>query len=139
MFSIQLTAKIENMEVLVQSVSSIAGKMGFTAKRIREIELAVEEALVNIINYAYPCGVGDIKITCIQEDSPRAFVIEIEDTGVAFDLLSLKDPDISADLSERQIGGLGIFLIRKLMNDVQYRRKNNRNVLTLVAYPPNET
>lgn len=138
MSSIQLTAKIENMEMLVQSVSSVAGNLGFTAKRIREIELAVEEALVNIINYAYPNGEGDIKVTCTREDS-RALVIEIEDTGVAFDLMLLKEPDISADISERQVGGLGIFLIRKLMNEVKYRRKHNRNVLTLVAYPSDRT
>lgn len=135
MSSIQLPAKIENMELLVQFISDIAGKLGFSGKRVKEIELATEEAFVNIINYAYPDHSGDIKVTCSQDNS-NAFVIKIEDTGIAFDLLSLKDPDISAGISDREVGGLGVFLIRKLMNKVQYHRKNNKNILKLIVHLP---
>ena len=135
MSSIQLPAKIENMELLVQFISGIARKLGFSGKRIKEIELATEEALVNIINYAYPDHSGDIKVTCTQEPS-KAFVIKIEDTGIAFDVLSLKDPDISAGISDREVGGLGVFLIRKLMDKVLYHRKNKKNILELIVHIP---
>jgi serine/threonine-protein kinase RsbW len=135
MSSIQLPAKIENMELLVQFISDIARKLGFSGKRIKEIELATEEALVNIINYAYPDHSGDIKVTCTQ-DTSKAFVIKIEDTGIAFDISSLKDPDISAGISDREIGGLGVFLIRKLMDKIRYHRKNKKNILELVVHIP---
>jgi serine/threonine-protein kinase RsbW len=131
--SIQLPAKIENMELLVQFISDIARNFGFPGKRIKEIELATEEALVNIINYAYPDHSGDIKVTCTQDPS-KAFIIKIEDTGIAFDITSLKDPDISASISDREVGGLGVFLIRKLMDKVQYHRKNKKNILKLVVH-----
>jgi serine/threonine-protein kinase RsbW len=135
MSSIQLPAKIENMGLLVQFISDIARKIGFSGKRVKEIELATEEALVNIINYAYPDHSGDIRVTCTQDPS-KAFVIKIEDTGIAFDILSLKDPDISAGISDREVGGLGVFLIRKLMDKVQYHRKNKKNILKLVVHIP---
>jgi serine/threonine-protein kinase RsbW len=134
MSSMQLPARIENMELLVQFISGNAGKLGFSFKRIKEIELAAEEALVNIINYAYPERHGDIKVTCVQH--PNRFVIEIEDTGIAFDMLSLKDPDISAGICDREIGGLGVFLIRKLMDDVHYHRENGKNILHLIVQNP---
>ena len=89
MSSIHLPAKIENMELLVQFISDIARKLGFSGKRVKEIELATEEAIVNIINYAYPDHSGNIKVTCTQ-DSSEAFVIKIEDTGIAFDISSFK-------------------------------------------------
>ncbi|MBI5589874.1 MAG: ATP-binding protein [Deltaproteobacteria bacterium] len=135
MSSIQLPAKIENMELLVQFISDIARKLGFSGKRVKEIELATEEALVNIINYAYPDHSGDIKVTCTQDPS-KALVIKIEDTGIAFDISSLKDPDISAGISDREVGGLGVFLIRKLMDKVRYHRKNKKNILELVIHIP---
>lgn len=135
MSSMQLPARLENMELLVQFISGNAGKLGFSGKRIKEIELAAEEALVNIINYAYPDRQGDVKVTCMQHPS-KTFVIEIEDTGIAFDMLSLKDPDISAGIYDREIGGLGVFLIRKLMDEVHYHRKNGKNILNLIVHIP---
>ena len=135
MSSMQLPAKIENMELLVQFISDNARKLGFSGKRVKEIELATEEALVNIINYAYPDHSGDIKVTCTQDPS-KAFVIKIEDTGIAFDISSLKDPDISAGISDREVGGLGVFLIRKLMDKVHYHRKNKKNILKLIVHIP---
>ena len=135
MSSMQLPARIENMELLVQFISGNARKLGLAGKRIKEIELAAEEALINIINYAYPDRQGDIKVTCVQRPA-ETFVIEIEDTGIAFDMLSIKDPDISAGISDREIGGLGVFLIRKLMDEVHYHRENGKNVLNLTVHIP---
>jgi anti-sigma regulatory factor (Ser/Thr protein kinase) len=132
----QLPARIENMELLVRFISDYARKLGFSDKRVKEIELATEEALINIINYAYPDHPGDIKVTCEQHPF-KTFAIKIEDNGIAFDMMSLKDPDISAGISERKIGGLGVFLIRKLMDEVHYQRKKGKNILNLtVTLPP---
>ena len=135
MSSMHLPARIENMILLVQFISDAARKFGFSGKRVKEIELASEEALVNIINYAYPDHHGDIKVTCMQRQS-HIFIIEIEDTGIAFNMLSLKDPDISVGISDREVGGLGVFLIRKLMDEVRYQRKNEKNILKLMVHMP---
>jgi len=135
MSSLQLPARIENMELLVQFISDNARKLEFSGKRIKEIELASEEALVNVIHYAYPDRRGDIKVTCLQSQSNN-FVIEIEDTGVAFDMLLLKAPDISAGISDREIGGLGVFLIRKLMDEVHYHRIKEKKILNLIVHIP---
>jgi len=129
---IKLPAKIENLEYLIEFVSDCANKQGIDRKRIIEIEISTEEALVNIFNYAYQNVDGDVAIIC-KSDENNKFVIEIEDSGVPFNLLSLKEPDTTLDISERNVGGLGIFLMRKLMDDVQYKRKEDRNVLTMVT------
>ena len=122
-------AKLENLERLMQSVSDCARTQGFDQKRISEIELAAEESLVNIINYSYPEKPGEVEVIC-QADG-RSLVIEMIDSGIPFDVTSLPDPDITADLDDRKIGGLGVFLIKKMVDEVRYRREKNRNILSL--------
>ena len=128
---LKLPANLENLPRLIESVSSCAKKQGLAPDKVTEIEIAMEEALVNIINYAYHDCIGDIIVTCMLDDNKR-FVIEIEDTGAHFDLLAVNRPDLTSNISDRKVGGLGIYLIRKLMADTVYRRKGNKNILTLI-------
>jgi len=95
------------------------------------MELATEEALVNIFNYAYKETKGDVEIICKLDDDKR-FIIEIVDTGIPFNVLSVAAPDSTGDISERQTGGLGVFLIKKFMDAVQYRHEGNKNILSLI-------
>jgi len=127
-------AKIENLQKLMRFISDFAKAEGFTEKRIREVELATEEALLNIFNYAYPERVdGEVEVSC-RMDEKSGLIIEILDKGKAFDVQSAPDPDLSLDVSERKIGGLGIFLIRKMADEVHYRREGESNILTLVIH-----
>jgi anti-sigma regulatory factor (Ser/Thr protein kinase) len=128
---IKLSANLENLHPLIESVSSCAKKQGLDSSKITEIEIALEEALVNIINYAYQNNKGNITVTCLLDDDNR-FTIEIEDTGFHFDVLSVDQPNLTTKISERKVGGLGIFLIRKLIGEVHYQRKGNKNILTLI-------
>ena len=128
---IKLPAQLGNLERLVKSVSDCAEAQGFDEKRMREIELATEEAIVNICHYSYPGEPGDVEIECKLEEG--RFIIEIKDSGIPFDMTSFSAPDITADVTERKIGGLGIFLIKKVMNEVRYRRENNQNILDLIV------
>jgi anti-sigma regulatory factor (Ser/Thr protein kinase) len=130
--NIKLPAKIEYLRELMSSVSHCAREQGFSPERISEIELAAEEALVNIFNYAYQGNEGDVEVICKLDPQDR-LIIEILDSGVPFDMLSLGEPDTTADISERKVGGLGIFLIRKLMDDVQYEHEGAKNVLSLIV------
>ena len=138
MESMRQSAKLESLEGFMQFVITSAGDAGFPAKRIQEIELAVEEALVNIINYAYPDqDNGDVEIKCGLEDQGR-LIIEIRDSGVPFDVGTQSDPDLDATIAERKIGGLGIFLIRKMADEMRYKREGEENVLTLLILKPEE-
>jgi serine/threonine-protein kinase RsbW len=136
--TITLPAKLDSLYESMSFVSSCAMDLGFSNERISEIELALEEVLVNIFKYAYKdCSLdGDIEITCTLADA-QSFVIEIADSGVPFDIFSAREPDVTAGIDERQIGGLGIFFVKRLMDDVQYRREGGRNTLTLVIYNTN--
>src|SRR5512143_2979897 len=135
LMTLALPAKLENLEGWVKSISGCAESQGFDRKRIREIEVAAEEALVNICNYSYPEKTGDVEVVC-KLDGDR-FIIEIIDSGIPFDVTSLPDPDITADADKRKIGGLGVFLIKKMVDEVRYRRENNRNILNLIIEKDN--
>ena len=91
--------------------------------------LAVEEAVTNVINYAYGNQEGDISLTIEQQE--KTLVFEIKDQGKAFDPTQVKEPDVTQPVSEREPGGMGLLLIRKIMDGVHYRRIQNSNVLTL--------
>jgi serine/threonine-protein kinase RsbW len=130
--NLKLSAKLQHLEQLMDFVSNYARKLGIEQKKIGEIQVAAEEALVNVVNYAYRNTEGDVEVICRLDDKDN-FVIEIIDSGFPFDLLSLKDPDTSLDISERKIGGLGIYLIKRLMDRVEHKRENNKNILTLMV------
>lgn len=130
LLTIALPAKLENLERLMESVSKCARTQGFDQKKVNKIELAIEEVLVNIFNYSYPEKPGEVEINCKMENG--RFIIEIIDSGIPFDMSSLSDPDVTADVDHRKIGGLGVFLIKKLKDEVRYRRENNQNILNLI-------
>ena len=132
MATITRQAKIEYLYDLMGFVSKNAVQYGFSQKKIKEIELATEEALVNIINYAYKDDIGDVKITC-KQDGIKHFIIEIVDTGRDFDVLSKEEPDTTSDINEREIGGLGLFIMKKLMDEIRYHREEGKNILTLIV------
>jgi len=129
LLNIKLPARLENLGRWTEAASECAREQGFDRKKIGRIELALEEALVNICNYAYPEEPGDVEVNC-QEDDSR-FIIEIIDSGNPFDMTSLPAPDLPSSIEERKIGGLGIFLIKKMVDDVRYRREGNFNILKL--------
>ena len=133
MSKIRLPAKIENLKKLIQFVSDRAKRQKFTQKRIKAIELATEEALVNIFNYAYPENTGDVEVRCKMDDDTR-FTLEILDNGIPFDIRSISEPDLTENISNRKIGGLGIFLMRKMVDEVQYHRDGKSNILTLIIH-----
>ena len=133
----KVPAKLENMDKLRKFVSDFAGHHGFPAKRIMEIELSCEEALVNVIHHAYPEGSqGEVEIDC-RVDLKGDCIIEMVDTGQPFDLKSLTDPDMNEDISKRKVGGLGWVLIKQFVDEIKYRRHQKKNFLTFQFYKQN--
>ena len=98
-------------------------------KAMIQIEVAFEELYVNVAHYAYGDKTGDIKITV--EVNGDFTDISFVDTGKPFDPLAKPDPDITASADERQIGGLGIFMVKKTMDDVRYKYEDGQNMLTI--------
>lgn len=137
MLTLRLPAGLEHLRRFIRFVSDFAQSHGFSEKRAREVELAVEEALVNIFRYAYPVGKGEAELRCKMSDDGK-LTIEIEDSGVSFDLTATPEPDLCSDIAHRRIGGLGIFIIRKMANEVHYRREDGDNILTIIIYPERE-
>jgi len=95
-----------------------------------EINLAVEEILMNIISYSHQ-DVTDYEIEVKWWLEDNFFFMEFIDDGIEFDPLRLPKPDLESSLEDREIGGLGIYFVRKLMQEVKYRRENGKNILFL--------
>jgi len=132
MKALRLPATMENLSDLMRFVTDLLTKNGFPEQRALEIEMAAEEVLVNIIRYAYSEGSpGDVELRgrVVSEDE---FMLEFEDGGVPFDPTSIPPPEVNLSLSRREPGGLGFFLVRKMVNEVRYRRERNRNILTFL-------
>ena len=131
MQSVQFIAKFEYLDEIREFVGDIARAGGFDAKDVYNIQLAADEAASNIIEHAYE-GVnnGLLELSCGVQGN--IITIILVDHGESFDPSAIPLPDLKADLSERKIGGLGIFLMRKLMDEVHYEtRPNKSNVLTM--------
>ena len=132
MTTITLPAHLDSLTRGLALVVACATAEGFPPQRVTEIELAVEEALANICLYAYPDSSGEVVIRCARDEAQH-FLIELIDTGVPYDILARPAPDLTVDPAQRQVGGLGIPLIRALMDNVTYQREGTRNILRLTA------
>ncbi|MHC1760952.1 MAG: ATP-binding protein [Negativicutes bacterium] len=124
-------ASMETIPDIVGFVSETASVMGVHPKRVMHLELAVEEAAVNICSYAYEIPPGEVTIRISRET--EVVRIELVDTGVPFDPLAADAPDIRSELENREVGGLGIFLIRRMLDEVHYSRSGDRNILSLAV------
>ncbi|MGA7797994.1 MAG: ATP-binding protein [Methanoregula sp.] len=102
---------------------------GFSDEQILDLQLAVEEVITNTIMHGYAGTPGTIAICCRAEQDE--VTVQISDDAPAFDPLQVPEPDTSADLDDRVIGGLGIFLIRKVTDNATYRYEKAKNIMTL--------
>ncbi|NOY74801.1 MAG: ATP-binding protein [Kiritimatiellaeota bacterium] len=123
------SAKLENLHYFVEEAGKLALEAGLSPTEATRVELCVEEVVVNIVNYAYPDETGVVRMECSSDD--EKFIVTISDEGVSFDMSLQTPPDITSSAAERGIGGLGIFLVKELMDEVEYRRENDTNILVL--------
>ena len=107
------------------------GSVTTSPKARMQIELAVEEIFVNIANYAYAPEIGRATVRVVVSDEPLTVTITFLDRGVPYDPLKKDDPDVTLSAADREIGGLGIFMTKKVMDDVSYEYKDGQNILTL--------
>ena len=134
---------IKTNELTVEAaVENLPQVMGFLEQHLEEadcplkaqmqITVAAEEIYVNIAHYAYAPETGEATVRLEITDDPAAATITFIDRGVPFDPLAKPDPDVSLSAEEREIGGLGIYMVKKSMDDVRYEYSDGQNVLTLI-------
>ena len=124
-----LPARVESLEEFRQFIRAGAVACGIASGEIDKLDLVMEEILMNVARYAYVPETGDAEVTYWQA-SPGRLCIEISDGGHPFDPLAADPPDLSRGLADRPIGGLGVFLVRSLVESMGYRREHGRNVLS---------
>ena len=128
--SIILANDIAEISRLAQFVDEVGEEFSLTPDIVFNLNLVLEEAVANIINYAYPKEEHQtIYLSASMHEGSIVFVLT--DTGKEFDPTAAPDADISLSADDRPIGGLGIFLIRQIMNEVKYERIEGKNVLTM--------
>ena len=103
-------------------------------KAVISITVALEEVFVNVAHYAYPDSTGNVNLSIDFDSESRQMTFQMSDSGIPFDPLAKPDPDITLSAEERQIGGLGIFMMKKTMDDVNYAYTGGKNVLTMKKY-----
>ena len=131
--TVTIETRLEELTRLTEAVDELGEEDNWSPALVGKINLVLEELAINTINHGHLEGVHEISITFNSTD--EALTIDIVDDGRPFDpLTDAPAPDVNAPIEERPIGGLGVFLVRKLMDELTYRREEGRNHLTLVAY-----
>lgn len=131
MKELDIEALVDNLDKVMEFVDAELEDANCPMKIQMQIDLAVEEIFVNIANYAYDPETGPATVRVEVDPDGSAVRITFIDHGVPYDPLSKSDPDITQAADERQIGGLGIFLVKKTMDDIRYEYVNGSNILTL--------
>ena len=135
--SLTLPNDVNTIPQLNEFIDSFCEEAGIDMGTTMSLNLALEEAVVNVMDYAYPKGTeGSVSIEARLDDRGITFVII--DSGIPFDPTTTKDVDTTLPLEERDIGGLGIYLTRHIMDSIKYERNNDKNILTLRKIINNE-
>ena len=121
----------EQLGAVLEMVDAELEERGCPVKTRMRIDVAVEEIYINIASYAYSPGTGSAVVRVEIAPDPLTAIITFIDHGVPYDPLAKEDPDVTLSAEERQIGGLGIFMVKQSMDDVVYEYKDGQNMLTL--------
>ncbi|MDJ0830724.1 MAG: ATP-binding protein [Desulfobacterales bacterium] len=127
--SFKLKSDMSELDTLLGHLNTFSAQIGLTRKCFCQINLALEELFTNIVSYGQDNQTHPVKVDITYDKG--VITIRIEDRGIAFDPIKAKKPDTKCSLKDRQIGGLGIHLIKNLMDEINYQRKNNKNILTI--------
>ena len=125
-------AKIEALSDVLGFVDQMLDSYECSMKIQTAVCVAIEEVFVNVANYAYGDGTGDATLEIGFREEDRSVTFRLSDEGIPFDPLKKPDPDITLSIEERQIGGLGIFIVKKTMDSVSYTYENGKNILTMI-------
>jgi len=129
MINYKVKAKVDLIDEMINPIISSLEENKADHKTLYQMNLVLEELLVNVANYAYAPNDGDVEI-CYEIKNKELEVVII-DKGKPFNPLEHSDPDLKAPVEDRKIGGLGIYLVKNLVDDIQYQRVENKNILKI--------
>lgn len=132
---LELHNDISEVSLLGEWIEQVGEEFQLPASCVFQLNLALEEAVVNVMNYAYPGQEGMPVLLTAEAKDDGTYEFVLEDEGVEFDPTQSEEPDISLAAEDRPIGGLGIFLVMNIMKEVTYERRSERNVLRM-SYKP---
>ena len=132
MAELTLLAVVENLNQVQDFVDAELEKLNCPMKTQMQVDVAVEELFVNIARYAYAPKTGSVTIRVQPDEKSHAVAITFVDSGIPYDPLAKPDPDVTLSAEDRQIGGLGIFMVKKSMDDMQYEYREGQNVLKII-------
>lgn len=131
MNELTLEATVENLDTVTDFVNEQLELYDCPMKAQMQIDVAIDELFSNIAHYAYNPDVGPATVRVEVAEDPLAVVITFIDNGIPYDPLAKADPDITLSAEERGIGGLGIFMVKKTMDDITYEYKDGQNILKI--------
>lgn len=131
MKELTVEAKIENIPEVTAFVDEQIEACGCSVKAQMQVDIAIDELFSNIANYAYPSGTGTATVRVETGGDPLSVTITFIDQGVPYDPLEKEDPDVTLSAEERGIGGLGIYMVKKSMDEISYEYKDGQNILTI--------
>ena len=131
MAELTILAALENLDQVLAFVDAELEKLDCPMKTQIQIDVAVEELFVNIAHYAYVPSQGSATIRVQPDEEKRSLAITFIDSGTPYDPRAKPDPDVTLSAEERQIGGLGIFMVKKSMDGMEYEYKDGKNILTI--------
>ena len=134
MKKITIPARLDQVDQVIDFVNDVLESHDCPMKTTMQLDIAVEELFVNIAHYAYAPGEGEATVCCTVEGDPRYVEISFIDSGVPYNPLLKEDPDVTLDAEERDIGGLGIFMVKKSMDNMRYEYVNGQNRLTIQKF-----
>ena len=129
MKDLTIDAKLESLRQVKDFVKAELEALDCPAETQMQFQIVIDEVFGNIAHYAYPEGEGSATVCFEAEQTPRTVVLTFLDSGIPFDPLKEEAPDTSLKARERKIGGLGIFMVKRLMDEVRYEYKGGQNVL----------
>ena len=131
MTELTIAATVENIEVVTDFVNHQLEALDCPMKAQMQIDIAIDELFSNIARYSYNPEVGQATVRVEVVEDPLAVTITFIDNGVPYDPLAKADPDVTLSAEEREIGGLGIYMVKKTMDDITYEYKDGQNILSI--------
>ena len=128
---ITFKAAVESIPAVTEFVDGILEENNCSMKAQMQLRIAIDELFSNIAHYAYPEGEGEATVAADFDEPQRMLALTFIDSGIPYNPLEKEDPDITLSAEERQIGGLGIMMVRKTMDDMTYAYRDGQNVLTI--------
>lgn len=131
MKELTMGAERENIPAIIAFVEQELDQLGCSFRVKTQIDIAIDELYSNIAQYAYDGDCGQVTVRIDAEQDPPAVTISFQDDGKPFNPLDRKDPDVTLSARDRSIGGLGIYMVKKSMDDVRYEYRDGKNTLTI--------